>query len=196
MAKIANVMTVRVVQMNNTIKFTSACSLLFFVSLNSSADNNWTKREAHMQCGPALVQVNAECKNTPKNPTINICRSYTLKITKDNNDVSYQLPYMPDTQKKSLERQGYKFNKIVKAGDWAPQTLNCYDNGIVIVGYTTGISDEESVDDSLTSNTSAPFFDLDGNFITHSKEKILREKELRRQSGYLSINFTNNESGG
>ncbi|MCB5303870.1 hypothetical protein [Yersinia bercovieri] len=174
-------------------KRSSMCSwlLLVFVSSSCSADDDWIKREAHMACGSAVVQVNAECKADPRDTTVNICQKYQLNIKKNNKISAFPIPYMPNSQRKTLEKQGYLLNEIVKVGDWTPQTMSCYDSEYIVISYTTGMNDEESVDGSLTSNSSSPFFNLNGEFILGEKESELREREIRRGGNYTYLNFSN-----
>lgn len=181
-------MNTRTVEVINKFKYGGVCTLLTFVSLNSFADDNWVKHEAHMQCGPAFVQLNTECKSDPGDSTVNICRYFTLKITKDNKINSYALPYMPDSQRKSLESQGYKFNRIVEAGDWAPQTMACYDNQYINITYYTGINSDEEVNGSLTDGN-APFFDLNGEFVIGEKYETLSQRALRNGTNNTYVNF-------
>lgn len=177
--------------MINKVRYTGVCSLLVLVSLNSFADNSWASREAHMQCGPALIKISAECKNAPNDSTINTCKNYNIYITKDNKITSYKLPYMPESQRKSLIKQGYEFNEVVKAGDWASQTMSCFDNQYIIIGHTTGITEDDEVDSSLASTVQAPFFNLNGDFITGNIENSLRLKVRKHSAGDVYANFLN-----
>ncbi|PVZ79342.1 hypothetical protein C9426_33980 [Serratia sp. S1B] len=175
--------------MSNISKYNLIVSLLAFIAFNSIAEDGWLKRETNMQCGPALVKVSAECKVNPRDTTSNICKNYNISITKGDKKFSHSLPYIPETQRKLLEKQGYKFNEIIEGGDWVPQTMSCYDDESMIISYTTGMNDQETVSGSLTSNTHAPFFDLNGNFTSDEKNKELRLHEMRGDNNYTYINF-------
>lgn len=180
-------------RMTKIVKFRELWTLLALISFNCLAENSaWNNREVNLVCGEALVQIIAKCRPNPKDATNNICKNYTMKIINYGNKRTYVLPYISESQRASLLSQGYRFNNIIKPGDWAPQTLSCYDNKSLLIGYTTGMNDEEEIENSLTSNTQSPFFYLNGNFITGLEEKVLRQRELRRNGGYVNINFTVN----
>lgn len=165
---------------------------IYFVSFGCVADSGWDAKEAHMQCGPALVKITAECKVDPEITTANICKNYKMEIIGATDKKSYSLPYMPDSQRKRLEEQGYKFNNKVKPGEWAPSVMKCYDSKNIVIGYQLGLSEEESVDGSLLSYVDAPFFDLSGRFIKGSELSNLRSREAKDPYNNTNIDFISN----
>jgi len=180
--------------MTNSFKFNGVCTLLALVSLNTFADDSWIKREAEMQCGPALVQVNSECKIDPTDSTVNVCKNFQLNIKKDNKVKVLHLPYMPDNQRKLLESEGYTFGNIVKAGDWAPKTMKCYNDKYIVIGYALGLSEEETVKGSLLSYIDAPFFKFDGVFVVGDDALKLREQEIKDPYHNTNIDFIEKNS--
>lgn len=170
-------------------------SYLFFIWLTPyicSANSYWNGKTAQMQCGPALVQVTAECQVDQLFPTDNICRNYKLEIKTSKGSKVFNLPYMPTNQKKLLEKQGYTFNNIVKPGDWAPFMMKCYDNDNIVIGYQLGLSEEESVSGSLLPYVDAPFFNRLGVFVTGGKLSSLRSREIKNPYDYTNIDFISN----
>lgn len=142
-----------------------------------------------MQCGSALVKVTASCKKAPGGFKVNTCKNYQLRISNNNTDKIFHLPYMPDKQRKTLERQGYQFNNIVEAGDWEPKLMKCYDDEYIIIGYNLGLTEEETVKESLILQIGAPFFNLQGEFVSGKKLEELRERELNSSLNYTLIDF-------
>jgi hypothetical protein len=156
------------------------------------AGSDWNLKEAHMQCGPAIAKVIAECKTDQKNSPTNICKNYKLEITNVSGTKVFQLPYMPEGQRKILEDQGYTFNNVVKPGDWAPSMMKCYDNENIVIGYQLGLDEEESVKGSLLSYVDAPFFNLSGDFITGKKSSDLRAREIKDPYDNTNLDFISN----
>lgn len=180
--------------MTNTFKYSSLCTLLALVSLNSSADDSRAKREAHMQCGPALVQVSAECKTDPEDKDSNICKDFTIELSQKDKKLSENIPYMPIEQKKKLESQNYTFSGTISVTDWAPQRMFCIDDNYILIGYWNGMSDAEKIDGSLSASSSSPIFDLDGNFVNQDKSRELRKKlpTSSHDGTYIDFVYGNN----
>lgn len=175
--------------MTNTFKYNGVCTLLALVSLNSFADDNWVNREVHMQCGPAVVNITAECKVDPEDTDSNICKKLEMKVSQKSKTFSTKLPYMPIDQKEKLEKQNFTFSEIINSADWAPQKMLCIDGKYILIGYWDGMNDAEKIDNSLSANASAPIFDLSGNFIKKEAEKKIRSKIPPSPQGTTYINF-------
>ncbi|MFO6296711.1 hypothetical protein [Rahnella selenatireducens] len=175
--------------MNNSCKLSCACSLIILISLNSFASDSWTSREVNMQCGPATVTVSAKCKADPEDDESNICKSVTLNISRENKNFSANLPYIPLEQKRKLEKQKFTFPEIIDSSDWAPQKMFCVDEQYVLIGYWDGMNNAEGIDGSLSANSTAPIFDVDGNFVSQEKSLVLRSKIPPNPQGVTYINF-------
>lgn len=176
---------------NITFKF-KFLLCMFLTPFFLFASNAWNAKSAQMQCGSALVKVSAECQMNQKSPTEDICKNYHLEIKNGTNKKEFSLPYIPNSQKALLEKQGYSFNNVVKPGDWAPSTMKCYDNENIVIGYHLGLDEEESVKGSLLSYIDAPFIDLSGNFITGNKLSELRSREMKNPYDNTNIDFISN----
>lgn len=180
---------VKEMRMNNSCKLSCVCSLLTLISLNSFASDSWTSREVNMQCGPATVKVSAECKADPEDDESNICKNVTLNISRENKKFSAVLPYMSLEQKSKLEKQKFTFQEIIDSSDWAPQKMFCVDDQYVLIGYWDGMNNAETIDGSLSANTTAPIFDFDGKFVSQEKSLALRGKIPPNPQGVTYINF-------
>lgn len=194
MAKIANVTIVRVVKMINKVRYTSVCSLLVLISLNSFADDSWITREAHMQCGIATVKISAACQVDPEDKDSNVCKEFTMIVSQKNKTFSTKIPYMPAEQKEKLEKQKFTFSDIMDSADWAPQEMFCLDEQYILIGYWDGMNDAETIDGSLSPNVTAPIFDFNGTFVNNEKSKKLRN-EINSQShekAYINFIYGNN----
>lgn len=115
-----------------------------------------------------------------------------MEITHSDAKKIFHLPYIPESQRRILEEQGYKFNDVVEPGDWAPSVMKCYDNENIVIGYKLGLTEEESVKGSLISYVDAPFFNLSGEFITGDKLSDLRKREIRDRYNNVNIDFIDN----
>lgn len=187
---VVNVVIVREMKVRDiNFNFLLCILLTPFFSFASGA---WNYKSAQMQCGPALVKVSAECQVNQKSPTENICKNYRLEIKNGANNKGFSLPYIPDSQKNILKKQGYSFDNVVKPGDWAPSTMRCYDNENIVIGYHLGLNEEESVKGSLLSYIDAPFIDLSGGFITGNKLSELRSREIKKPYDNTNIDFISN----
>ncbi|MDK9605691.1 hypothetical protein [Lelliottia wanjuensis] len=175
--------------MTNTFKSSGVGIILTLISLNGFAAGIWSGKAAHMQCGPAGISVNAECKTDPEDEDSNICKNIIVKISQENNAFSAKLPYMPIEQKKKLEKQGFTFSDIIDTADWAPQKMYCIDDKYILIGYWNGMNDAETIDGSLTFNVSAPIFDLKGEFVDENVSKSLRKKAISSSSDSVDIGF-------
>lgn len=166
--------------------------LIWLIPFSCFAGDEWSNKTAQMQCGSALITVSAQCQAEPIFTEDNRCKNYQLEIKNGRDNKVFHLPYIPDDQKKLLEKQGYTFNNVVEPGDWAPFTMSCYDNESIVIGYQLGLTEEETVNGSLVSTIDAPFFDLSGQFITGRKLSELRKRELTGRNDYTFIDFISN----
>lgn len=189
MAETATVTNAKEMIMNISFKLNCACSLITLISLSSFASDSWTSREVNMQCGPATVKVSAECKADPEDNESNICKNVTLNISRENKKFSAVLPYMSLEQKSKLENQKFTFPEIIDSSDWAPQKMLCVDDQYVLIGYWDGMNNAETIDGSLSANTTAPIFDFDGGFVSQEKSITLRSKIPPNPQGVAYINF-------
>ena len=166
--------------------------LIWLTPFSSFAGDEWSNKTAQMQCGPALLTVNAQCQADPIFIKDNRCKNYQLEIKNGRDNKVFHLPYIPDNQKKLLEKQGYTFNNVVEPGDWVPLKMTCYDNESIVIGYHLDLIEEETVNGSLMSTIDAPFFDLSGRFITGRKLSELRKRELTRRNDFTYLDFIYN----
>ncbi|MEC5319910.1 hypothetical protein VSX61_13335 [Brenneria populi subsp. brevivirga] len=170
-------------------KLRCLCCTILFVSLDCSASDNWKERHAQMPCGNAVVNVSADCKNDPDDSTLNICKSYQVSLISDGNTNTYALPYLPKDQRNFLKKSGVVFPDVVGAGDWVPQTVSCIEDKYILVGYVTGITEDDEGNNSLSLAANAPFFNAGGEFIQGDKVKELRTIIRKKGTGDLFVNF-------
>lgn len=184
-----SVIRARTVKMTNAFKYSGVGVLLSLISQNSFANEIWNARSAHMQCGPATVNVNAECKTDPEDEDSNICRNMSMKISHGSNVFTAKLPYMPIEQKKKLEKQKFIFSDVIDISSWAPQKMYCINDKYVLIGYWDGMNDAETIDGSLAFNVSSPIFDFSGGFVSEENSKGLRKQVVSISGDSVDIDF-------
>lgn len=152
-----------------------------------------TYSSENLSCGDVVVHIESICQDRDEGLVdrgsagiIRKCRSAKMLISHNQNSIEIKLPYIPELQRKNLEKQGYDFTGLMKNGQWSPFLLICADKKepLLLLSYITsgGAQLESKTKDSL----------VDQPVVTNLNGKIVDEK-LARDTMFFMNRKSNKE---
>lgn len=174
----------------NTCKSVTALALVLSTFASAETVPWKTYSSDNLSCGDAVVHIESICQDRDEGLVdrgsagiIRKCRSAKMLITHNQNSIETKLPYIPESQRKNLEKQGYDFTGLMKNGQWSPFLLMCADKKkpLLLLSYITSGSAqlENQTQDSL----------IDQPVVTNLYGQFVDEKTTRK-----AISFINRKS--
>lgn len=148
----------------------------------------------NLACGNTIIHVESTCQDPDEMESdrgsggvMRECRSAKMMITTPQKKLEINLPFLPEKQRKNLEKQGYAFNGIMKNGTWAPTFLTCLNQQKPLLLLTYQTSGGGSAGDLQNENVTSDSL-YTSPVVTDTGGQLVDEKMT-----LSAINFVNKE---